>query len=110
DEVAVEEAGDAGVRERLARHDVAPVTGRVPDRQEDRLVLALRLAERLLPPGIPGDRILRVLEAVGARLPREVVRAGGGDPRRDPGAHGEGRETGEEPSTAGAAHGTGILS
>ena len=42
DEVLVHErAAIAGIRERLALHHVAPVAGRVADREEDRLVLGL---------------------------------------------------------------------
>ena len=40
DEALVELARDLGVGEALALHDVAPVAGRVADREEDRLVLA----------------------------------------------------------------------
>ena len=41
DEVLVHEGRDVRVLEALALHDVAPVAGRVADRQEDRLVLGL---------------------------------------------------------------------
>ena len=77
-EVAVQLLGDGRVLERLVRHDVAPVTGRIADRQEDRLVLDLRPLERLSAPGIPVDRVVRVLEEVRARL--------GGQSVGDPGA------------------------
>ena len=40
-EAGVERVGDRRVLERLVLHHVAPVTGRVANRQEDRLVLAL---------------------------------------------------------------------
>jgi hypothetical protein len=44
---------------------MAPVTGRVPDAEEDRFVLPARFFERLLPPGIPVHRVAGVLEKVG---------------------------------------------
>ena len=47
------------VLEALVRHDVAPVARRVADRDEDRLVEALGLGERLLAPRPPLDRDCR---------------------------------------------------
>ena len=55
---------------------VAPVTGRVPDRQQDRHVALLRRRERLRPPWIPFDRVVPVLPQVGACFLGEPV--GGG--------------------------------
>ena len=54
-------------------HHVAPVAGRVADREEDRLVLAARPLQRLVAPGVPVDGVVGVLEEVGARLAREAV-------------------------------------
>src|SRR3712207_7355348 len=45
DEVRVEERRRLGILERLALHDVAPVAGRVADRQEDRPVEQARRSE-----------------------------------------------------------------
>ena len=73
DEVLGEERGDRRVLERLALHDVAPVAGRVPDREEDRLVLGGGARDRLVPPGVPIDGVGRVLEQVRARLAGEAV-------------------------------------
>ena len=73
DEVAIEHVGHLGVLERLVLHDVAPVTGRVADRQEDRLVLAPRPRERLVAPRIPVHRVVRVLQQVGALLGRQAI-------------------------------------
>ena len=56
---------DGGVLERLVRHHVAPVAGRIADRQQDRLVLALRLRERGRIPRLPVDRVVGVLAQVG---------------------------------------------
>ena len=61
------------VLERLALHHVAPVTGRVADRQEDRPVQQLRPGEGVGTPRKPVDRVVRVLEEVGAGLPGEAI-------------------------------------
>src|SRR5581483_2304941 len=74
DEALVHEPRDLVVLERLALHDVAPVTGRVADREEDRPVGLPRPGERLLAPGIPVHRVVLVLEEVGARLAGQAVR------------------------------------
>ena len=73
-EVAVHQGGDGSVFERLPFHDVAPVAGRVTDREEDRFPLAPRLFEGLVPPGIPVDGVVLVLEQIGARFSGEPVR------------------------------------
>ena len=57
-----------GVLEALVLHHVAPVAGRVADRQKNRLVLGLRPLERLGPPRIPVDRIVGVLQQIGTGL------------------------------------------
>ena len=58
-------AAMSGVLERLALHHVAPVAGRVADREQDRLVLGAGPRERLVAPRVPVDRIVRVLQEVG---------------------------------------------
>ncbi len=73
DVVAVHEGGDLFVLERLGLHHVAPVAGGVADRQEDRPSQAPRLLERLVPPGAPVDRVVRVLQEVGARFEDQPV-------------------------------------
>ena len=50
DEVAIEHVGHLRVLEALVLHHVAPVAGRIADRQEDRLVLAACFVERRRPP------------------------------------------------------------
>ena len=52
------------VLERLVRHHVAPVTGRVADAQQDRLLFEASAFEGLGPPLLPLDRIVRVLSQV----------------------------------------------
>ena len=69
----VHDAGDRLVFERLAFHDVAPVAGRIADAEQDRLVLVPGAAERFFAPGVPIDRIVRVLKQVGADLIHQVV-------------------------------------
>jgi hypothetical protein len=61
------------VLERFVRHDVAPMTGGIADRQQDRLVLAARAFERLAAPRIPVHGIVRVLAQIGARLMFELI-------------------------------------
>ena len=72
-EVLVHERRRLGVLERLVLHHVAPVAGRVADREQDRLVLRPRPRERLLAPRVPVDRVVGVLEQVRAGLAGEAV-------------------------------------
>ena len=74
DEVLVHHARRLGRLERLALHHVAPVAGRVADREQDRLVLGAGLREGLLAPRVPVDRVVGVLEEVRAGLVGEAVR------------------------------------
>ena len=64
DEMAVEEFGGDQIGERLAGHDVAPVAGRVADRNEKRLVLRRRRGQRFGAPFLPPHRIAPVLPQV----------------------------------------------
>ena len=73
DEVLVHELRRLGVLERLVLHHVAPVAGRVADREQDRLVLGAGARERLLAPRVPVDGVVLVLEQVGAGLVGEAV-------------------------------------
>ena len=75
-EALVHERRRLGVLEGLALHHVAPVAGRVADRDQQRPVELARAAQRLLAPREPVDRVLRVLEQVGGRLVGESVRHG----------------------------------
>ena len=54
-------------------HDVAPVAGGIPDRQENRFVFAPGLRKGLLAPRIPVDRIVRVLQQVGTGFVDKIV-------------------------------------
>jgi len=55
------------------RHDVTPVTSRIANRQKDRFVLAARLGEGFFAPGIPIDRIVRMLEKIGRFFLRQSI-------------------------------------
>ena len=52
---------------------MAPVAGRVADREQDRPVLLAGAGQRLLAPRVPVDRVVPVLEQVRAGLAREAV-------------------------------------
>ncbi len=73
DEVLVHVGGGLGVLEGLVLHHVAPVAGRVADREQDRPVLLPRTGQRLLAPRVPVDRVVTVLEQVRAGLLGEPV-------------------------------------
>ena len=82
DEVLVHVGRDLGVLERLVLHHVAPVAGRVADRDEQRHVALARLRERPLAPRLPVDRVVLVLQQVRRGLVGEAVgHEGGGYPR-----------------------------
>ncbi len=89
-EPLVHDRRGALVGEGLALHHVTPVTGRVPDRDQQRLVLHAGPLERDRSPGQPVDRVLGVLAQVGRGLPGERVRhvsqpiPAGPRPRRRP--------------------------
>ena len=74
DEAVVHQLCDGRVLEGFPLHDVAPVTGRITDRQEDGLVFLARLGEGFLAPRVPVDRVVRVLEQVGRFLVDQPVR------------------------------------
>ena len=61
------------VLERFMRHHVAPVTGGVADRQQDRLVFAPRPTQRLRSPRLPIDRVVGMLPQVRTGFVRESV-------------------------------------
>ena len=78
DEQLVHHARGGVVLEALVRHHVAPVAGRIADREQDRFVGALGFRQRLRSPGPPVDRIVLVLQQIRARLVREPVLRGRG--------------------------------
>lgn len=52
---------------------MAPMTGRVSNGQKDRTVSAFRLLERFFTPRLPMDRLVGMLEEIGAGGVRETV-------------------------------------
>src|SRR5256714_6587309 len=72
--LASHDVGGGSIFEGLMRHDVAPVTGGITDREKNGLVFASRFFERLLPPGKPFHRVIGVLEQVGRFLVSQSVR------------------------------------
>ncbi|MDC4225991.1 MAG: hypothetical protein MPW15_17510 [Candidatus Manganitrophus sp.] len=73
DEVLVHPLRGLFILERFVLHHVAPVAGGVADGEEDRLVLIFGLFKRLLPPGVPIDRIVRMLEEIRAGFVNEAI-------------------------------------
>src|ERR1039457_3338310 len=77
DEPSSQILGGHLVLKALVGHHVAPVTGGVADGEEDRLVLVLGPLQGLVTPGVPLDRVVRMLTEGGGGL----VRPEGHDPR-----------------------------
>ncbi len=73
-EITIQHVGDLLALERFVRHDVTPVARRVADRQKDRAVQFARLVERLLPPRVPVNGVLGVLQEIRAALGSETIR------------------------------------
>jgi hypothetical protein len=73
DEIRIHVRRGVSVLEGLALHHVAPVTGRIADREQDRQVLDARPAERVGAPRIPVDGVLRVLQKVRTGLSGEPI-------------------------------------
>ena len=82
DEEVVHLRGDGRILEALVRHDVAPVAGRVADREQDRPAAALGLGQRLGAPGPPVHGVVLVLQQIGAGLAGEAVFGGRGGGHR----------------------------
>ena len=73
DEQFVHLGRDVGILETLVGHHMAPVTGRVADREQDRHVASLGLGERLGAPRVPVDGIVAVLAQVRGGLVGEAI-------------------------------------
>ena len=72
DEGRVHEPCGLDVLEGLPLHDMAPVTRRIADREEDGTVLLPGQGERLVTPCVPVHGVVRVLQQVGTGLGGEV--------------------------------------
>ncbi len=81
DEGVVQVAGGFVVFEGFLLHHVAPVAGGVADGQEDGLVLRLGRGEGGLAPGVPLDRVVGVLQQIGAFFVDQAVGGHGVAPR-----------------------------
>lgn len=75
-EVLVHVGGGQFVLEGLVRHDVTPVTARIPHAEQHRHTALARLRERRRRPGPPVDGVVGVLEQIRRGLVREAVRHG----------------------------------
>ena len=73
DEQPVHQLSRRRVFEGLVRHHMAPVTGRIADREQDRAVMFARQRQSLRAPGPPVDRIVGVLLEIGAGGGRQPV-------------------------------------
>ena len=71
--IPVQKLRDLLILKALMGHDMTPVAGAVSDAEKDRFILLSGPTERLLTPGIPLYRILRVLEQIGACLVFQMV-------------------------------------
>ena len=80
DEVFVHQRRGAVGFEAFMRHDVAPMTSGVTDRQQDRLVVAPRLIEGLRAPRPPMHGIILMLQQIGTCFVDEQVGHGRGVP------------------------------
>ena len=76
-EPLVHDLRDKRIIERLPFHHMAPVARRVADRQENRAVLRPGSCQRIGPPGVPVDGIVRVLAEVGALLECQSIQVSG---------------------------------
>src|SRR5262245_5902410 len=76
DEEVVHYCRSGVVLEALVRHHMAPVTGGIADREQDRLVGALGLFQRRRVPRPPIDRIVLMLQEIGRGFLRQAVLVG----------------------------------
>src|SRR3989338_6255405 len=73
DKIGVDNFGDGFIFERFMRHDMTPMTGTVPDGDENRFMLFFGTFQYVLIPCDPVDRILRVLLQIRGRRVNEGV-------------------------------------
>ena len=73
DEVFVQQPGNLGILEALVGHHVAPMAGRISDRQKDRLLLQSGQRQRLGPPRPPVYGVAGVLQQVGAQFASQLI-------------------------------------
>src|ERR1700691_4103017 len=73
DEKLVHHRGGGVVLETLVRHHMAPMAGRIADREQDWFGGAFCFCQRLRTPRPPRDRIALVLKQIRTRLAREAI-------------------------------------
>ena len=73
DEQLVHDARGGVVLKTFMRHHMAPVAGRIADREQDRFVVLFGFGQRFGPPGPPVDRIMLMLQKIRAGLVGETV-------------------------------------
>lgn len=76
DDRLVHQLGDLRILEDLPFHHMAPITGGITDGEQNRLVFLPRLGKRFLAPRIPVDRVMRVLQQIGAARINKPVCSG----------------------------------
>src|SRR3954451_20889855 len=75
-EVLVNQRSGRLVFEGLVLHDMAPVTGRVADGEQNGLVFFSRARESLVTPGIPVNRVARMLQKIRTGFAGETIHTG----------------------------------
>ena len=73
DKVSVQQIGDLGVIKRFMGHYMAPVTGRIADREKYRFVTLPRLLKRGSSPRPPIHRLMRMLQKIRRFLTGEMI-------------------------------------
>ena len=73
DKQPIHDIGRAGVLEGFVGHDVAPVTGGITNRQQNRQITLAGDGQRFVIPGIPVDRIMGMLQQIGTGFVGEPV-------------------------------------
>ena len=73
DKMPIHERRNGLVLKRLPLHHVTPVTGGIPDREQDGTVLRFRCLQGFRPPGVPVDRVRGMLEEIGTGFVDESI-------------------------------------
>jgi hypothetical protein len=74
DEMLVHEGSGFLILKALPLHDVAPVTSRIAYRDDYRLILGLCPKKGLIPPGVPINGIMGMLQEIWALLVDQAIR------------------------------------
>ena len=79
DKELVHDSGDVFVFEAFVRHDMTPMAGRVPDGEQNGLVVMLRLAECVRAPRPPVHRVVFMLQKIRTALAGKPIFTGIGN-------------------------------